>query len=108
MIEIPIQIVAEALGAGGIFTTIFGSVKQWLSRSRSRDITVTLSTSEGRNIVLDSDDIQRKSPEELQALIASLIPEVSDDGGVDISTVQGEERKGEFRKSKDDGIDEKR
>jgi hypothetical protein len=106
MIEIPIQVIAETLGAGGVFTTLFGSVKQWLSRSRSRQISVTVSTSEGQNVVLDSDDIRGKSPEELQALIASLIFEVSDDGGAD-TTAEGEAHKGESRKSKNDGIGEK-
>lgn len=107
MIEIPTQIIAEMLGAGGVVTTLLGSVKQWLSRSRSRDISVTLSTSEGQNVVFDSDDIRRKSPEELQALIASLISEASDEGGADMSTDQAEQDRDESRRSKDGGTGEK-
>lgn len=73
MIEIPIRVIAEALGAGGVVATMLGSVKQWFSPPSARR-NVTVSTSDGQSVVLDVDVIRGKSPEELQALIESLIP----------------------------------
>jgi hypothetical protein len=78
MIGIPIRIIADTLGAGGVVATTLGSIKQRLSRPRSRHIQVTVSTSEGQNVVLDADEIREKSPGELQVLLASLILKAND------------------------------
>jgi hypothetical protein len=65
--ELVLQLAATAAGAGAVWAALAQSMSTWLS-SRNSDVSVTLSTSDGRQVTVDA-----KRVRDAEALVRNLV-----------------------------------
>lgn len=74
---VPVQLIAEILGASGFTTTIVASLKQWLENKRSKPkVTVTMSSSDGRQVELSGEEIRSLTAKQLRNWFGILEPKL--------------------------------